>query len=122
MTQEDRELLLKDLSGRLLHGVKVTTANPAVEIGVISGISIKGNISVSTKDADIVFGCTEVKPYLRPMSSMTGEEKEEFGRLVSLFAFTEVNDWLNRNHLDYRGLIQKGLALEVTPKNNPYKL
>lgn len=127
MTQEDRELLLKDLSTRLLHGVKVTTANPAVELGVISGISIKGNISVGTKDADIVIECTEVKPYLRPMSSMTKEEKVEFHKLCVSYYNIYFNsmdsiDWLNANHFDYRGLIPKGLAIEVTPDNNPYKV
>ena len=140
MTLEDRELLLKDLGARLHCGVVVTTANPAVKFGVISGISIKGNISVSTKDADIVFDCTEVKPYLRPMSSMTEEEDNEWSGLNTdplLEAVgerhTRVEDlmlraksqyqpteWLNAHHFDYRGLIEKGLAIAVTPENNPY--
>ncbi len=33
----------------------------------------------------------------------------------------EIFDWLNKNHFDYRGLIPKGLAIEVTKENNPYK-
>lgn len=129
MTQEDRELLLKDLNARLHCGVKVTTANPAVKLGVISGISIKGNISVETKDADIVFDCTEVKPYLRPMSDMTEEEVNEFERITdnllengtSEEIWNTVIDWLNAHHFDHRGLIGKGLAIAVTEENNPYK-
>ena len=78
MTQEEKELLLQDLCARLPYGVKVTTTNPAVKIGIISGISIKNKISVETKHANIVFDCTEVKPYLRPMSSMTEEEEKEY--------------------------------------------
>lgn len=121
MTQEDRELLLKDLNARLHCRVKVTTANPAVKLGVISGISIKGNISVETKDADIVFDCTEVKPYLRPMSDMTEEEVNEFERITdnllengtSEEVWSTVIDWLNAHHFDYRGLIEKGLALRA---------
>jgi len=121
MTQEDRELLLKDLNARLHCGVKVTTANPAVKLGVISGISIKGNISVETKDADIVFDCTEVKPYLRPMSDMTEEEVNEFERITdnllengtSEEVWSTVIDWLNAHYFDYRGLIGKGLALRA---------
>ena len=121
MTQEDRELLLKDLNARLHCGVKVTTANPAVKLGVISGISIKGNISVETKDANIVFDCTEVKPYLRLMSDMTKEEVNEFERITdnllengtSEEVWSTVIDWLNAHYFDYRGLIGKGLALRA---------
>ena len=144
MTLEDRKLLLKDLNARLSYGVVVTTANPAVKFGVISGISIKGNISVSTKDADIVFDCTEVKPYLRPISSMTREEEDEYHQirkrnsdeslsimdcsdhlqqlLFPMIAGAESIDWLNAHHFDYRGLTEKGLAIAVTPENNPYKI
>ena len=129
MTQEDKELLLKDLAARLWYGVKVTTINPAAEFGAMSGISIKGKISVETKDADIVFECTEVKPYLRPMSSMTEEEKKEFSVLAvdthlfkgPLIPSYDTLDWLNAHHFDYRGLIPKGLAIAVTEESNPYK-
>ena len=108
------------------YGVKVTTTNPAVKIGIISGISIKNKISVETKDADIVFDCTEVKPYLRPLSSMTKEEYEELrkiDRYYGIAPLSEINDWepgyksidwLLRHHFDYRNLIEKGLAIEAT--------
>lgn len=142
ITQEDKELLLKDLCGRLPYKVKVTTTNPAVEFGVISGISIENKISVRTKHADIIFDCTEVKPYLCPMSSMTDEEWEELnciGHIVPLYDgsfgvdmrayckngqphyrrfsdFSTIEDWLNAHHFDYRGLIEKGLAIEASDK------
>lgn len=134
MTQEEKLLLLKDLSARLPYGVKVTTTNPAVKIGVILGISIKNKISVETKDADIVFDCTEVKPYLRPMLSMTKEEYEELRKIDKYYGIaplSEINDWepgyksidwLNSHHFDYRVLIKKDLAIEVTEENNPYNL
>ena len=113
MRQDYKELLHKDLCARLHYGVKVTTTNPAVELGVISGISIEYKISVRTKHADIVFDCTEVKPYLRLMSEMTEEEKETY----LLFSYARCNDkafdWLNAHHFDYRGLIGKGLALKA---------
>lgn len=133
ITQKEKELLLKDLCGRLAYGVKITTTNRAVELGILTGVSIKGKISVETKDADIVFECTEVKPYLRPMSSMTKEEEDEWCgfnvdplleavgerhtrvedlmlRAKSQYKPTE---WLNEHHFDYRGLIPKGLAIEA---------
>lgn len=132
MTRGDKDLLSKDLCARLPYGVKVTTTNSAVKIGVISGISIKNKISVETKDADIVFDCTEVKPYLRLMSSMTEEEEDEFVSFTdTMFRFGEDDSlcvlpldaisWLNKKMFDYRGLIEKGLAIEVTKENNPYK-
>lgn len=61
----------------------------------------------------------DIKPYLRPISSMTEEEKEEFGvpftseGLVTLADTVECMDWLLEHHFDYRGLIEKGLALEA---------
>ncbi|HAH18939.1 MAG TPA: hypothetical protein DCL29_08045 [Eubacterium sp.] len=73
-------------------------------------------------------------PYLRPMSSMTEEEMKEYYTFQYKFTFqthehqelnketfSEYLDWLNAHHFDYRGLIEKDLAIEVTEENNPYK-
>ena len=142
MTQKNKELLLRDLCCRLSYGVKVTTTNTAIKFGVISGISIENKISVRTKHADIVFNCTEVKPYLFPLSSMTEEQYEslrESGILSNCshsyeyvnphihgvsFIFKEFKtysleliEWLNKNHFDYRGLIPMGLAVNCTNLN-----
>ena len=127
MDKKEKELLLKDLCARLPYRVKVTTTNTAVKFGVISGISIENKISVRTKHADIVFNYTEVKPYLFPLSSMTEEQKVIYGDLCYAIihslawdmqaALNELVDWLNENHFDYRGLIEKGLALDATGLN-----
>ena len=110
MTKEDKELLLRDLSARLLYKVKgIITYDKSNTKFTVEGID---NNVLHLSDAEECY-VEDFKPYLRPMSSMTEEEKEEFGRLVCLFAFTEVNDWLNERHFDYRGLIEKGLALEA---------
>ena len=70
------------------------------------------------------------KPYLRPMSSMTEEEKEEYHSIQSdiwkpcgtqYYDNWRSIDWLNEHHFDYRNLIGKGLAIEVNESNNPYK-
>lgn len=141
MNKEHKQLLLQDLCARVIYGVKVTTTNRAVELGILTGVSIKGKISVETKDADIVFECTEVKPYLRSMSSMTEEEKREYNSFIGgqepydfdysaypieykyIYEWDVANyvNWLNSHHFDYRGLIPLGLAIEVTEENNPYK-
>lgn len=127
MTQEEKDLLLQDLCGRLPYKVKVTTTNTAVKFGVISGISIENKISVRTKHADIVFNCTEVKPYLFPLSSMTEEQKVIYGDLCYAVihslawdmqaALNELVDWLNKNYFDFRGLIPKDLAIDATGLN-----
>ena len=119
MTQEDKELLLKDLSGRLSYGVICDCLH---DYHTKASAIDAEDLTVYYPYCDEWESIEHCKPYLRSMSNMTEEEKEEFGRLVSLFAFTEVNDWLNRNHFDYRGLIEKGLAIKVTPDNNPYKV
>ena len=78
---------------------------------------------------------SEVKPYLRPLSSMTPEERDIFRSLGGVMSYSpqhdtwalcafspEAYDYLNANYFDYRGLIPRNLAIEVTQENNPYNL
>jgi hypothetical protein len=128
MTQEDKQLLLRDLCARLPYGVK------------ISYVSLDGKICgepITLTQIDYKFDIEEVKPYLRPLSSMTEEEEKEFGKIfelelkaieapeghtiVSAASSTFEIDFYNKYHFDYRGLIEKGLAIAVTEENNPYK-
>jgi len=113
LTIEDKQLLLKDLCARLPYGVKVQTPVMNDEITLTCG-----DISAYFFNPDNkVFP----KPYLRPMSSMTEEEKKEFSVLAvgthlfkgPLIPSYDTLDWLNAHHFDYRGLIDKGLALEA---------
>ena len=136
MKQEDKELLLKDLCARTPYGVKVQYMN---NIFVIDYVSSYEEVKLDTSDNWTV-GVSEVKPYLFPLSSMTEEQKkyisnkwginEEFDfeidpnwgeYFVELGYTVEFIDWLNKNHFDYRGLIDKSLALDATGLNI-YKL
>ena len=174
MTQEEKDLLVKDLCGRLPFHVKVA-------------IDFKGYLEVLPDDENLeypyrknlnfildydnktiedisqephilyAYPCSErftmlrgytyeldygvpvefIKPYLRPMSSMTEEEREELsdylcekvmpdkigitippnpiqGKGIPFMWMSDCMDWLNKNMFDYRGLIKKGLALETT--------
>lgn len=111
MTQEDKELLLKDLCGRLPYGVRMKGVNEDFELSV----------STSPERLSYVLNSADFKPYLRPMSSMTEEEKNEYAMFFRAFSCSmyeresvERIDWLQAHHFDYRGLIPKGLALEAT--------
>ena len=135
MTQEERLLVLVDVSARLPYGVIVDNPDP---VGGMWDEVI--SIDTSTKTVTLlydgrVFSIDNIKPYLRPMNSMTEEEKEELkhehvkdeklyaecltkasngdnsmrGKVILHFAA----DWCNKNHFDYRGLIEKGRALEA---------
>ena len=123
MKQEDKELLLKDLCARLPYGVICYNSDTESNFKLCDVADIDSGYPTF----DYGYGELEtVKPYLRPMSSMTEEEEEEYDRLnvyeLGLFPHTEeAFDWLNAHHFDYRGLIDKGLAIEVTKENNPYK-
>ena len=108
MTQENKELLLRDLSARLpyviLMGNKEWKRNP------YQLTPNEWEYAMMTDDWDDA-------PYLRPMSSMTEEEREEYLHIslcdvIDCEAWNEV-DWLNSHHFDYRGLIEKGLAIEA---------
>ena len=110
MTQEEKQLLLKDLCGRLLYGVKVKFYSMEYPYGsepVILTVSLLKDRWENIQDA---------KPYLRSMSSMTMEEQREYisvGRSMSPDNPSILVDWLNAHHFDYHGLIEKGLALEA---------
>lgn len=111
MTQEEKELLLKDLSARLLYGVKVQYTS---KLGEVIVKELRGS------DIEVLFDGyypERYKPFLRPMSSMTEEERKEYKHLVAFGGSpngaSNFVDWLNAHHFDYRGLIKKGLALEA---------
>lgn len=127
MTQENKELLLRDLCARLHYGVQCSctwshevpngTTGCVQELStfLIDEIEIMDNPEYNCQICD-------VKPYLRPMSSMTEEEREKFrfGFGSDLYGNIKRIDWLLENHFDYRGLIEKGIALKA--KKGMYKI
>ena len=110
MTQEEKHLLIKDLCARLPYGVivsyKVGKNTPVNR--VLTGKALDELVRGSY--ADEWLKCS-FKPYLRPMSSMTEEEASGLTHLIR--ESWEFYDYLNAHHFDYRGLIEKGLALEA---------
>ena len=82
MTQEDKELLLRDLCARLPYGVKCivtksrTEEGQKGEVGKITYICLEGVECIGNEPFFSEFG--NFKPYLRSMSSMTEEELKEF--------------------------------------------
>lgn len=121
MDQNDKDLLLCDLSARLPYHVrcKIWLKDRTTEEGLLDLEHNYGNV---LQDAFYYNKIKDIKPYLRPMSSMTKEEKIEYiinakkeECIVELPIQPRIKsvDWLNANHFDYRGLIEKGLALEA---------
>ena len=145
MTQEDKELLKKDLCARLPYGVKMNHIaddehSPKTLIGVAKDmITLEGLGGYECVDVE------DYKPYLFPLSSMTEEQFVELKVFADLiyesdtlelvewndnyktlefwleevpsYCVIKVFDWLNKNHFDYRGLIEKGLAIDATGLN-----
>ena len=131
----DKELLLKDLCGRLPYGVKVN--------GVFLNYNKdNGKILYERCDKRFIYEHLDryetLKPYLFPLSSMTdkdlikflqikgmnltSDELKTFRRgttviVSTLPSYSRHIDWLNKNHFDYRGLIEKGLAIDATGLN-----
>ena len=140
MTQEDKQLLMKDLCARLPYGVKYDIVLDDGEYG--SGGVLYDDLKNGYFDIEDLH---IVRPYLRPMSSMTKDEREEIEVFICNEWFVEDTgfatkvdsegyiefltnydasgiepkfcsdyiDFLNSHHFDYRGLIEKGLALEA---------
>jgi hypothetical protein len=115
MKQEYIDLLRKDIAARLPYEPIVT--NERFDGGFGHRLHL-GDLATS-KYFDSIY-IEDTKVYLRSMSSMTEEERKEYCQ-TSAFPFSvHKYDWLNAHHFDYRGLIERGLAIEVTKENNPY--
>lgn len=147
MTQEHKELLLKDLCARLPYRIKFLRESWNYEwdqelsvIEVLEDIDKDGYIN-KTK----VYNVEDIKPYLFPLSSMTDKQEKEIQEIVGnpdnaciirktdglelwldfidtdptiwVDTIFEVQDYLNKNHFDYRGLIPMGLAIDATNLN-----
>ena len=133
----DKELLIKDLSSRLPYGVKVNGVFLAYDK---DKDKILYKECVKKLDYDHLNRYETLKPYLFPLSSMTEEQKKEilkrynlhtyYGLCIEITNHSEgywdndsscnlqdylwLVDWFNKNHFDYRGLIEKSLALDAT--------
>ena len=118
-----KELLIKDLSSRLPYGVKVNSV-------FLNYNKDKGKILYEECVKELEYNHLRrywtLKPYLFPLSSMTEEQKmflkQQNWRIAICTSGTvettiEGIDWLNKNHFDYRGLIEKGLAIDATGLN-----
>ena len=118
MTNQEKDLLLTDLCSRLPYGV------------IIHYHYENTNDVVLDEDRDLDFSDVETlkyviynpyaeplslsfRPYLRPLSSMTEEEDKELFQLMGNGNDIQRVDFYNSHHFDYRGLIEKGLALEA---------
>ena len=120
MTQEDKELLLKDLCARLPYGVKIELTWWVMDEGTCMSTTLEPDHIEQIRNDEL--GDVEIKPYLFPMSSMTEEQKEEYTNLncyeLGCFPRTEYAlDYLIKNHFDYRYLIDNGLAIDATGLN-----
>ena len=140
MTQEDKELLIKDLCARLPYGVKIELTWWVMDEGTCMSTTLEPDHIEQIRNDEL--GDAEIKSYLRPMSSMTDEECHKFycgfveneidyndfkkyyfdGCLWNKVLTTindcgDIIDWFNKNHFDYRGLIEKGLAIDATELN-----
>ena len=142
MEQEDKELLIKEISARLPYGVKVAIEYSKGKYTRIYDLrEIDNDVTSELRQRVIVWNygiyssvisypLIDCRPYLRPMSSMTEVEKKEyhnlcyeeerecyeFGEWVTRVYYHDTIDsidYLNSIYVDYRGLIPKGLALEA---------
>ena len=136
----DKELLLKDLCARLPYGLKVKCEKYSFPVTILYGGNIDEVKFIETGGIENIYA---IKPYLFPLSSMTEEQKKEISKRYKLHTYyglcIEITnhsegywdddnscnlqdylwlvDWFNKNHFDYRGLIEKGLAIDATGLN-----
>ena len=136
-----KQLLLKDLCARLPYGVKINE-NTQGDFTVIGLTTERVFTTCETEGCHNDFPIECIKPYLFPLSSMTDEQRKEFlsvagyerreedcGRHIETYSYdmighehefypnSDVIDYCNKNHLDYRGFIEKGLAIDATGLN-----
>ena len=120
-----KKLLIKDLSSRLPYNVICQvefkeSGKYNSKVMLLSGI-FTDEAYFTTKGGSIY--SNEYKPYLFPLSSMTEEQKQEYQYITerwmhdSSYSISDSIDWLNAHHFDYRGLIEKSLAIDATKLN-----
>lgn len=125
MEESSKQLLLKDLCARLPYNVICQVefkenGKYNSKVMLLSGI-FTDEAYFTTKGGSIY--SNEYKPYLFPLSSMTEEQKQEYQHITerwmydSSYSISDSIDWLNVHHFDYRGLIEKGLAIDATGLN-----
>lgn len=129
MTPLEKDLVYGDLCARLPYNVYVEVKNAFDDVSTWK---------LDAYTLQEIQKWKSIKPYLRPVSSMTEEEKKEYHSLcfeeerevceygewvTRIYYYDTVYsiDWLNKEKFDSRGLIPRGLAIEVTKDNNPYK-
>lgn len=135
MTKEDKELLLQDLCSRLPYGVKIETEyfTKATLIEIRKNISYGACkdllVTYDISGEETPYQCDErsdtiskIKPYLFPLSSMSAKQKAELAMLVvgveDIFkAFLIEVEFYHKHRIDYKGLIEKGLAIDATGLN-----
>ena len=136
----DKKLLPKDLCARLPYGLKVKCEKYSFPVTILYGGNIDEVKFIETGGIENIYA---IKPYLFPLSSMTEEQKKEISKRYKLHTYyglcIEITnhsegywdddnscnlqdylwlvDWFNKNHFDYRGLIEKGLAIDATGLN-----
>lgn len=143
ISQENKVLLLKDLSARfpykpICHRIWAAPVSNSPEESdeplsswdlelILTDVTIGSPVTIIDGKTYMVYNY-DIKPYLRPLSSMTDEEREEyrkfsyygaagyrngdFSEMIGVPSFEKI-DFLNENHFDYRGLIEKGLAIKA---------
>lgn len=140
MTEEEKRLLALDLGCRIQTGVVVNCVDGDFRLEYVNSFW-----EVKLEDGNNwSYSIETVKPYLRSIEDMTEEEQEEFGKMQHTSGEVEEIchhlgdaypvrlgltgkydgmriDWFIERKFDFRGLIGKGLAIKVTPENDPYK-
>ena len=122
MKHEDKDLLLKDLCARLPYNPLVEYKGESYNVlGIAHGrlVLCKPFMSYTLKENPLV---EEAKPYLFPLSSMTEEQIKEFNSITqkcSTYIGKSIllTDFCNKHHIDWRGFIEKELAIDATGLN-----
>ena len=118
MIQNEKDLLLKDLCSRIPYGVKISIDD---DIQTVIGQILYNDDYVVTDKGCYSLKNVVIKPYLFPLNKISGDMWSEYlatcvGGNAS-FPTLKSFDWCNKHHIDYRGLIPKGLANDATGLN-----
>lgn len=119
MKQKDKELLLKDLCARLPYGVMVNVKGFDFDFNSkLVQIYKGGRMGCSFEVTNgMPYDIDEIKPYLYPQSSMTEEQIAQLEFWAFMKEYHKITDFYYENHIDFRGLIEKSLALDATGLN-----
>ena len=139
LSEEDRILLTRDMSSRIAFGLRVDLDLDKGFIATLNKLDVQPLYDHSNTvkrvysfvdELDCYFDINRVRPILKKMGNIEQRDLDDYRKYTSNQDATiddilrmdrlETFEWLTSRFFDFRGLIEKGLAIDEKVYNRMY--